>query len=124
MQFINSLEFARQLDEKDILKKFRQQFLFPKINGHDAIYFCGNSLGLQPLNTKKQIEQELNDWADLAVEAHFNAIHPWFSYHEILTESLAKLAGAKPMEVVAMNTLTTNLHLLLVSFYRPTKERF
>jgi kynureninase len=87
------------------------------------LYFTGNSLGLQPKTTKSAIEQELNDWANLGVEGHFEAKNPWMPYHEFLTESMAKIMGAKPIEIVVMNTLTTNLHLLMVSFYNPTKKR-
>jgi kynureninase len=122
MIFENSLEFVKQLDEKDELKKFRNRFHIPKKNGHEVIYFCGNSLGLEPRSTKQYIEQELFDWASLAVDGHFEAKHPWYHYKEFLKESVAKLLGAKSDEVVVMNSLTVNLHLLLVSFYRPTKK--
>ena len=86
--------------------------------------FTGNSLGLQPKTTKKYIQQELEDWANLGVEGHFEAKNPWLDYHELLTDKMAKIVGAKPIEVVVMNTLTTNLHLLMVSFYRPTKTKY
>jgi kynureninase len=124
MIFENSLEFAKQLDEKDELRNFRNRFHIPKKNGHAVIYFCGNSLGLEPKSTKQYIEQELIDWASLAVDGHFEAKLPWYHYKEFLKESVAKLLGAKSDEVVVMNSLTVNLHLLLVSFYRPTKQRY
>ncbi|MDB4228483.1 kynureninase, partial [Flavobacteriaceae bacterium] len=88
------------------------------------LYFTGNSLGLQPKITKKYIKQELDDWAKFGVEGHFEAKNPWISYHEFLTDTMAKIVGAKPIEVVVMNTLTTNLHLLMVSFYQPTKTKY
>lgn len=122
--FTNSLAFARQLDRKDPLKKFRKQFFFPKVNGRAALYFTGNSLGLQPKTARKFIDQELNDWARWGVEGHLHAKHPWLYYHKLGRKTLAKLVGAKPAEVVAMNQLTVNLHLLLISFYRPTAQRF
>ncbi len=124
MKFENTLKFAKAQDKKDPLKKFRAKFLFPKHKGKDVIYFTGNSLGLQPKATEKYIKQELNDWAKFGVEGHFKAKNPWFSYHEILAEPLSKIVGAKPSEVVAMNQLTSNIHFLFVSFYRPTKERY
>jgi len=120
----NSLSFARYKDSGDSLKHFRERFLFPQHQGKDVLYFCGNSLGLQPKTTKAAIEQELDDWAKFGVEGHFNALHPWFPYHEFLREPMAKTVGAKPGEVVVMNSLTVNLHLLMVSFYRPTKQRY
>lgn len=123
MEFKDTRAFAQALDEKDPLKKFRNSFNFPQHNGKDAIYFCGNSLGLQPKSTKIALEQELNDWAEYGVEGHFKAKHPWYSYHEMLSEPLSKIVGAKPHEVVAMNSLTVNLHLLMVSFYRPYGKR-
>ena len=118
------LEFALNLDRNDPLNKYRTAFHIPKDEqGNDWLYFTGNSLGLQPKTTKSAIEQELNDWANLGVEGHFEAKNPWMPYHEFLTESMAKIMGAKPIEIVVMNTLTTNLHLLMVSFYNPTKKR-
>jgi kynureninase len=114
MRYENSLSFARSLDAEDPLKKFRGQFYFPQFNGEDVIYFTGNSLGLQPKSTKDYILQELEDWKTYGVEGHFHAKNPWFSYHEILTEQAARLVGAKPVEVVIMNQLTVNVHLLLV----------
>ncbi len=124
MKYENSLSFAKSLDRKDPLKKFRDKFLFPKHNGKNVIYFCGNSLGLQPKAVKKNILEELNAWGKYAVEAHFSGKNPWLSYHEMFAKPLAKLVGALPEEVVAMNQLTVNLHLLMVSFYRPVKNRY
>ncbi|MDJ0644755.1 MAG: kynureninase [Flavobacteriaceae bacterium] len=116
------LAFAEKMDANDPLKDYRYQFHIPKDkNGEDWLYFTGNSLGLQPKITQQYIQQELDDWANLGVEGHFEARNPWMPYHEFLTESMAKVVGAKPIEVVVMNTLTTNLHLLMVSFYRPAK---
>ncbi|MCF8424813.1 MAG: kynureninase [Bacteroidia bacterium] len=122
--FTNSLEFAKQLDSQDSLHSYRSKFYIPQHEGHDMVYFTGNSLGLQPKTTKDYIQQELNDWATYGVEGHFLAKNPWMSYHEILTDKTAKLVGALPSEVVMMNQLTVNLHLLMVSFYRPTKQRY
>ncbi len=120
-----SRKFAEQLDREDPLAGYRDQFHIPKqANGEDYLYFTGNSLGLQPKTTRSFVEQELDDWARLGVEGHFHAKNPWMPYHEFLTESTARLVGAYPHEVVVMNSLTVNLHLLMVSFYRPTKERF
>ncbi|MEP6513149.1 MAG: kynureninase [Parafilimonas sp.] len=124
MTFQNTLEFAQQLDEQDELKNFRSKFFIPQHNGKDCIYFTGNSLGLQPKSVKDYIQQELDDWAKLGVDAHFHAKNPWLSYHEIFPEQLSKVVGCLPNEVVVMNQLTVNLHLLMVSFYRPTKERY
>lgn len=124
MNFQNTLEFAKQCDASDKLKAFRDKFLFPQHNGREVVYFTGNSLGLQPKTTKDYIEQELNDWSKFGVEGHFLAKHPWMPYHEFLTENMAKIVGAKPEETVMMNQLTVNLHLLMVSFYRPTKQRY
>ncbi|MDN3664403.1 kynureninase [Algibacter miyuki] len=119
------LEFAQQLDAKDAIKSYRNQFHIPKDKtGKNFIYMTGNSLGLQPKTTKQYINQELEDWANLGVEGHFEAKNPWLPYHEFLTESMAKVVGAKPLEVIVMNTLTTNLHLMMVSFYKPTKTRY
>lgn len=118
-------EFAKQLDQKDELSHYREQFHIPKDkNGNELIYFCGNSLGLQPKTTKKYIEQELDDWANLGVEGHTEGKNPWLHYHEFLTKSMANVVGAKPIEVIVMNTLTANLHLMMVSFYKPTKKRY
>lgn len=124
MKFENTMAFAKQLDANDPLQAYRSQFLFPQHNGHDVVYFTGNSLGLQPKSTQSYIQQELNDWAKFGVEGHFLAKNPWMHYHEFLTEKMAKIVGGKPSEVVMMNQLTVNLHLLMVSFYRPTKQRY
>ncbi len=125
MNYQNSLDFAKQLDERDPLKEVRNKFHIPKDNnGKDWLYFTGNSLGLQPKVTADYIQQELKDWANLGVEGHFEAKNPWLHYHEYLTDNMAKIVGAKPKEVVVMNTLTTNLHLLMVSFYSPTKTKY
>ena len=119
------LEYALAQDQKDALKHYRKLFHIPKDKeGNDWLYFTGNSLGLQPKSTKSYINQELDDWAKLGVEGHFEAKNPWMSYHEYLTKSMAKIVGAKPIEVVVTNTLTTNLHLLMVSFYQPTKTKY
>jgi len=122
--FLNTLEFAKQLDSQDSLYSYRSKFYIPQHEGHDMVYFTGNSLGLQPKTTKDYLQQELNDWAAYGVEGHFLAKNPWMSYHEILTDKTAKIVGALPSEVVVMNQLTVNLHLLMVSFYRPTKQRY
>ena len=120
----HSFEFAKTLDDSDELAGFRDQFYLPKDKqGNELIYFCGNSLGLQPRQTPSYIRQELDDWSTLGVEGHFHAKHPWMPYHEILTKSMAKIVGAREHEVVIMNSLTVNLHLMMVSFYRPTAER-
>jgi kynureninase len=124
MNFENSLSFAKKLDKTDPLKSFRQKFFIPKIAGKSALYFTGNSLGLQPKATKSFLNQELSDWATLGVEGHFHAKHPWLYYHKYSKKALAGLVGAKPLEVVAMNQLTVNLHLMMTSFYRPTKSRY
>ena len=124
MEFKNTLEFAQSLDAQDNLRTYRDEFIFPKINGKEVIYFTGNSLGLQPKRTKSFVDEVMEDWAELAVEGHFYAEKPWWDYHERLAEPLAKVVGALPEEVSVMNTLTVNLHLLMVSFYRPTKTRF
>lgn len=120
-----SLAYALELDQQDELSRFRESFHIPKhTDGTNSIYFCGNSLGLQPKATKDQLNQELEDWASLGVEGHFHAKNPWMPYHEFLTKNMATIVGAHPHEVVIMNTLTTNLHLMMVSFYRPTPKRF
>ncbi|MDH5251619.1 MAG: kynureninase, partial [Cyclobacteriaceae bacterium] len=124
MKFINSLQFAKKMDHEDPLRSFRNLFLIPKAAGKTAIYFAGNSLGLQPKSTKKFISEELEDWATLGVEGHVHARRPWLYYHRFTKKALGKLVGAKPTEVVAMNHLTINLHLMMVSFYRPTKHRY
>jgi kynureninase len=123
MTMIFSEQHASELDARDALAGFRQEFHIPRINGREQLYFCGNSLGLQPKTTQAAIQQELDDWALLGVEGHFHAKHPWMPYHSELRDLLAESVGAKPIEVVAMNSLTVNLHLLMVSFYRPSAER-
>jgi len=122
--FENTLKFAQESDEKDALKHFRSKFYIPQHNGNNCIYFTGNSLGLQPKSTKEYVDQELEDWAQLGVEGHFKAKNPWLSYHEMFPKQLSKIVGALPEEVVVMNQLTVNLHILLTTFYRPTKTRF
>lgn len=122
--FENSLIFAQQQDKEDKLRSYREKFFFPQHNNHDVVYFTGNSLGLQPKTTQSYLQQELNDWAKFGVEGHFLAKNSWLSYHELLTDKMAKLVGALPQETVMMNQLTVNVHLLMVSFYRPTKTRF
>ena len=119
--FKPGIEYAKEQDLLDPLAHFRTKFHIPKnSHGEEWLYFTGNSLGLQPKETKNYIQQELDDWAKLGVEGHFEAKNPWMPYHEFLTETMAEIVGAKPIEVVIMNTLTTNLHLLMVSFYQPT----
>ena len=128
----HTLEDARRRDNEDKLAPFRQEFYFPELpakqgeggEGGEAIYLCGNSLGLQPRAVKEHLLVELEDWAKYGVEGHFHGRNPWFDYHEFLTEKMAAVVGAKPLEVVVMNALTVNLHLLMVSFYRPTPERY
>src|SRR4051794_6786250 len=124
MDFENSLEFAKQLDARDPLKNFRNKFLIPQHKGKDCVYFTGNSLGLQPKSAKEEIQKVLDDWENLAVEAHFYASAPWIKYHDFFPTPLSKIVGALPHEIVVMNSLTVNLHLLMVTFYRPTKERY
>lgn len=124
MTYEASLSYAQEQDQLDPLYGFRERFLFPQHEGKDVVYFCGNSLGLQPKSTAYLMQNELEDWARHGVEGHFRAKNPWFSYHHIFTERLAKIVGAKTNEVVAMNTLTVNLHLLMISFYRPKGERY
>lgn len=123
MQFENTLAFARALDKADPLKEYRKQFYIPKVNGKEAIYFCGNSLGLQPKTVEKQLKLELEDWKNLGVEGHVHGKRPWLYYHHFFSKSIAKLVGAKEDEVVVMNQLTVNLNLMLISFYRPKGKR-
>jgi kynureninase len=120
----NSLKFAQDLDQKDPLAHYRNEFFIPQVNGKDSIYLTGNSLGLQPKSARAAIEQEMKDWEVFGVEGHFHGKNPWFHYHKFLTDKTARLVGAKPIEVVVMNNLTVNLHLLMASFYRPTEQRF
>ncbi|MBC7525717.1 MAG: kynureninase [Flavobacterium sp.] len=124
MKFQNTLQFAQQLDQKDVLQSYKNEFIFPQHNSKNVIYFTGNSLGLQPKRTKKYVDEVMDDWANLAVEGHFYAQKPWWDYHERFANPLSKIVGAKPSEVTVMNTLTVNLHLLMVSFYKPTKTRY
>ncbi len=120
-----TLQQAQQLDKKDPLRTYRERFHLPiQPNGSPSIYLCGNSLGLQPKSTAAYIQQELKDWQTLGVEGHFHAKNPWMPYHEFLTPAMAKIVGAKPEETIVMNTLTANLHFLMVSFYRPTPSRY
>jgi kynureninase len=123
MSEIHTDAHAASLDAADPLRSFRDEFHIPKHGEHDQLYFCGNSLGLQPKAVRQAVIDELDDWAKLGVEAHFLGKNPWMPYHEFVRGSLASCVGALPSEVVAMNTLTVNLHLLMVSFYRPTAER-
>ncbi|WP_373057030.1 kynureninase [Zunongwangia sp. H14] len=124
MKFENTREFALRMDAEDKLASYRDQFSFPQVNGKDVIYFVGNSLGLQPKSAKEYVDEIMQDWATLGVEGHFYAEKPWWDYHERFSEKLAKVVGAKPSEVTVMNTLTVNLHLLMISFYRPSGKRF
>ena len=124
MNFQNTSEFAKKLDAQDPLSKYKTEFIFPQHNGKDVIYFTGNSLGLQPKRTKNYVDEVMNDWANLAVEGHFYSQKPWWDYHERFANPLGKLVGAKPSEITVMNTLTVNLHLMMVTFYRPTATRY
>lgn len=124
MNFENNLEFAQSLDKIDSLAHYKDQFIFPEVNGKKVIYFTGNSLGLQPRTASSYVNEIMTDWANLAVEGHFHADKPWWEYHERLSEKLSKVVGAKASEVTVMNTLTVNLHLLMVSFYRPSAKRY
>ncbi|PZQ23497.1 MAG: kynureninase, partial [Stenotrophomonas acidaminiphila] len=111
------------LDAADPLRALRNEFLIPRHKHNDQIYFCGNSLGLQPKGARVHLNEALDKWANEAVEGHFTGNAQWMTYHELVRDPLARVVGAEPAEVVAMNTLTTNLHLMMVSFYRPTSER-
>lgn len=124
MIFENSQAFAKSMDNADQLNQFREQFYIPKVNGKDSLYFTGNSLGLQPKAAEDALRVELEDWKNLGVEGHFHGKNPWFHYHKFLTENAAAIVGAKPIEVVVMNQLTSNLHFLFVSFYRPVAGRY
>ena len=125
MEYLNTEEFALRMDNSDPLKKYRNEFYFPKhSNGEEALYLCGNSLGLQPKSARGYIEAVLDDWRNLGVKGHFEGAHPFTTYHESLGEQMSRIVGAKKEEVVAMNSLTVNLHLMMVSFYRPKKDRF
>ncbi|MBT8321380.1 MAG: kynureninase [Eudoraea sp.] len=122
--FKNSLSFARQLDAIDPLREYRKDFHFPRVEDKQVIYFTGNSLGLQPKRTQQYVDDIMKDWRELAVEGHFYSDKPWWDYHERLAEPLAKIVGAKTNEISVMNTLTVNLHLMMVSFYRPDQKRY
>lgn len=124
MYFENNQSFAQHLDEQDLLKTFREKFFIPQHDGKDAVYFLGNSLGLQPKKIKDYIQQQLDDWAKFGVEGYWNAKQPWINYHDEFIKPLSKITGCLPNEVVVMNQLTVNLHLLMASFYRPTKQRY
>ena len=125
MRFSADENFARQLDAEDPLRGFREKFSLPLgNNGKPVIYFAGNSLGLMPKSARQIVEEELDNWAKLGVDAHHAAGTPWYSYHEVLREPMARLVGAKPHEVICMNSLTVNLHLMMATFYQPTKSRF
>jgi kynureninase len=124
MNFINTFQYAKKLDSQDTLRHLRNQFFIPTTDGKNNIYFAGNSLGLQPKSTKTFLAEELYDWAHLGVEGHVNSRRPWLYYHKFTKKALGKLVGAKPHEVVAMNQLTVNLHLMMVSFYNPTPQRY
>ncbi|MGE5626116.1 MAG: kynureninase [Bacillota bacterium] len=117
------LGYAAEQDRADPLKGYRQRFHIPQHEARDEIYLCGNSLGLQPRTTARYVQEELEDWQRLAVKGHFAGRRPWMPYHELFTEKTARLVGALPSEVVNMNSLTVNLHLMMVSFYRPIPER-
>jgi kynureninase len=124
LQYEGTLEYARAQDEADPLRAYREQFHFPDLGTDDLVYFTGHSLGLQPKTVRAAVELELDEWAKYGVEGHFHSTNPWYSYHELLTPPMAGIVGARESEVVCMNSLTTNIHLLFVSFYRPTKERY
>src|SRR5687767_12820381 len=124
IQLENTIEFAKQLDAQDQLAHFRNKFHIPQHAGKDKIYFDGNSLGLQPIKAIDLINDELKVWASKAGDAHFHSKWPWYSYHELFPKQLSKLVGCDPEEVVVMNSLSVNLHLMLVSFYRPTSRRY
>ena len=123
VNFENSIEFAKSLDANDPLKNFRERFMIPSINGKEQIYFLGNSLGLQSKNVKEEIDKILDQWAGLGVEGFFMGEDRWLDYHDQLTKPLSKIVGAKPNEITVMNQLTVNLHLMMVSFYRPDGKR-
>lgn len=125
MNYKNTLAFAKEEDAKDPLNKWRDEFHIPVINGKEAYYFTGNSLGCQPKRTRAFVEEEMQKWQDYGVEGHFVPKQkPWMHYHKVTKDALAKIVGAKPIEVVSMNNLSVNLHLLMVSFYKPTETRY
>jgi kynureninase len=119
-----SWAFAEEQDRKDTLKNYRNQFYFPQRNGKDAIYFCGNSLGLQPKNVQPAVMQELEDWQQCAVEGYWGARNPWLYYQQYCSRPMVEIVGASQEELTVMNTLTVNLHLMMMTFYKPTKEKF
>ena len=123
MQFESTLSFAQHLDEVDPLKDFRQRFIIPSIKGKEQIYFLGNSLGLQPKNTREELDKVLDQWAAHGVEGFFLGNRPWLNYHDLLIKPLSKIVGALPHEITVMNQLTVNLHLMMVSFYEPQGKR-
>ncbi|MBA2746647.1 MAG: kynureninase [Flavisolibacter sp.] len=124
MTYQHNLEFALKLDQEDPLQLYREKFFIPQHSGKDVIYFTGNSLGLQPKTARDYVLQEMDDWAALGVDGHVKARHPWVSYHELFPELISKIVGALPVEVVVMNQLTVNLHVLMASFYRPDGKRY
>ena len=125
MQFSADENFARQLDAEDPLRGFREKFSLPLgNNGKPVIYFAGNSLGLMPKSARQIVEEDLDNWAKLGADAHHATGTPWYSYHEVLRKPVARLVGSKPLEVICMNSLTVNLHLMMATFYQPTKLRF
>jgi kynureninase len=124
MQFENTAAFAQAQDENDPLRDWRSKFYIPVMNGTEVIYFTGNSLGLQPQTTQDYVLDALEDWANFGVEGHFHGRKPWLSYHELFPQKIGRLVGALPQEVVVMNQLTVNLHLLMTTFYRPTPTRY
>lgn len=124
MIYKDSEDFAKQLDIEDPLGQFREQFYFPEKDDKQVLYFTGNSLGLQPISVRNYVEQELSDWETLGVEGHLKARNPWLYYHKYTKELLSGITGAKPLEVVSMNSLTVNLHLMLVSFYQPDNKKY
>ncbi len=124
MEYLNSIEFARELDRRDPLRDYKKRFHHPRTpEGEDCIYFCGNSLGLQPVSARAWVERIMKDWETRAVEGHFEGEEPWVPYHELLAPAMSRIVGAKEEEVVLMNSLTVNLHLMMVSFYRPVTGR-
>ena len=123
-RFAATREYAQSMDSADPLRDFREKFNLPmQRNGFECIYLCGNSLGLQPKLAAQYVNEDLNDWANLGVEGHLHARRPWLPYHRLATENFATLTGSKNHEVVAMNTLTVNLHLMMTTFYRPHGKR-
>jgi len=120
----NSLSFAQELDKKDKVQSFREQFFIPKKNNEELIYFCGNSLGLQSKNTRKYLEIELKKWEEEAVEGHFRGEGQWYDFHKQLKKPYINIVGGNASEVTLMNNLTTNLHILLTTFYQPNPQKF